>query len=58
LPAGRLSRFRHYRNLEATESRLNRLLTDFRFGTMREILQPLSVSRATHVGAEALPYCW
>ena len=32
--ASRLSRFRHYRNLEHTESRLEALLGEFRFGRM------------------------
>lgn len=32
------SRFRHYVNLARTMPRLERLLTDFRFGTMREVL--------------------
>ena len=36
---GWLSRFRHYTNLHRCESRLRRLLSDFRFGTMREVLQ-------------------
>jgi polysaccharide deacetylase family protein (PEP-CTERM system associated) len=58
LPAGRFSRLRHYRNLDQTEPRLRQLLLDFRFGTMREILQPLMASRPTPIGAEALPYCW
>lgn len=58
LPAGRLSRLRHYRNLDQTETRLKKLLADFRFGRMRDILQPLSVPRPTQVGVEALPYCW
>jgi UDPglucose 6-dehydrogenase len=31
LPAGRLGRFRHYRNLHKTEGRLRALLADFRF---------------------------
>ena len=34
LPASRLSRFRHYRNLHRTEDRLRQLLTDFRFDTL------------------------
>ncbi len=34
LQAGRLSRFRHYRNLPDTERRLRQLLTDFKFDTM------------------------
>jgi polysaccharide deacetylase family protein (PEP-CTERM system associated) len=36
--AGLLSRFRHYLNLGRTLPRLERLLADFRFGTMRECL--------------------
>ena len=36
LPASGLSRFRHYRNLEKTASRLARLLADFRFGTLSQ----------------------
>ena len=58
LPAGRLSRLRHYRNLDQTESRLRRLLQDFQFGTMRQVLQPLATQRPAPLGAEALPYCW
>lgn len=37
--AGGVSRFRHYFNLAQTEARLRSLLTDFRFGTMAEVLQ-------------------
>jgi polysaccharide deacetylase family protein (PEP-CTERM system associated) len=33
-----LSRFRHYRNLSLTEDRLRRLLKEFRFGTISEVL--------------------
>ncbi len=58
LPAGRLSRLRHYRNLDQTEPRLKRLISEFRFGTMRQILQPMGATRRAAVGAEALPYCW
>jgi polysaccharide deacetylase family protein (PEP-CTERM system associated) len=36
--AGRLSSFRHYLNLEDCERRLDRLLGDFRFDCMREVL--------------------
>jgi polysaccharide deacetylase family protein (PEP-CTERM system associated) len=36
--AGWLSRFRHYRNLDQTEPRLQQLLQDFRFSTVRRIL--------------------
>ncbi len=33
-----MKRFRHYRNLRKTERRLDRLLGDFRFSTIREVL--------------------
>lgn len=35
---GWLSRFRHYTNLHRCEARLRRLLEEFRFGAMREVL--------------------
>ena len=38
LAATGLSRFRHYRNLHETEPRLRRLLSDFRFGPIRTLL--------------------
>jgi polysaccharide deacetylase family protein (PEP-CTERM system associated) len=34
-----LSRFRHYNNIEKCESRLQRLLADFRFGSLSNVLQ-------------------
>ena len=40
------SRFRHYINLEHTEARLQRLLTDFRWGRMDEIFGFAQTSRA------------
>jgi polysaccharide deacetylase family protein (PEP-CTERM system associated) len=39
LPGGRLSRFRHYTNLHKMEERFVRLLQDFSFGTMSEVLR-------------------
>lgn len=39
IEAGWFSRFRHYNNLEHCESRLRRLLADFRFGTAWEVLK-------------------
>lgn len=39
LPAGRLTRIRHYRNLDRTEERLSDLLETFRFGTIGEMLE-------------------
>lgn len=41
---GWLSRFRHYTNLDRCESRLRRLLREFRFGAMREVLQGLGLA--------------
>ncbi|HXT70289.1 MAG TPA: XrtA system polysaccharide deacetylase [Vicinamibacterales bacterium] len=38
LEAGTVSRFRHYRNLDKTEGRLRRLLTDFRFGRLTDVV--------------------
>jgi polysaccharide deacetylase family protein (PEP-CTERM system associated) len=59
LKAGRLSTFRHYQNLKDTESRLRRLLTDFAFGTMEEVV---TRARQEAVDGDAqafrLPYCW
>jgi hypothetical protein len=39
--AGLLSRFRHYTNLGKCEARLERLLGDFHFGTVRHSLVKL-----------------
>lgn len=39
LPGGAWSRFRHYHGLERTESRLERLLAEFRFTSAREWLE-------------------
>jgi polysaccharide deacetylase family protein (PEP-CTERM system associated) len=47
LPAGRLSRFRHYTNLHRMEERFVRLLQDFSFGTMSEVLQARGLRDAT-----------
>lgn len=38
-----LSRFRHYRNLDKCEFRLTRLMSDFSFGTVREVLDDLGL---------------
>jgi len=38
LPVDRLTRVRHYRNLRHTEARLHRLLRDFRFAPLRDVL--------------------
>jgi polysaccharide deacetylase family protein (PEP-CTERM system associated) len=45
--ASRLSRFRHYTNLEKCEERLRRLLGEFKFGTAREGLVQLGLLAGT-----------
>jgi polysaccharide deacetylase family protein (PEP-CTERM system associated) len=40
-----LSRFRHYRNLDQTEARLRRLLADFRFGTISDVLSQTEAAK-------------
>lgn len=59
IAAGRVSRFRHYRNLEQTEGRLRQLLADFAFGPVESVLATLAAPGAEEA-AEALPlpYVW
>jgi polysaccharide deacetylase family protein (PEP-CTERM system associated) len=58
LEAGRLSQFRHYRNLASTEERLRQLLSDFRFDTMESIVKQVRLlPEEDHVEAP-LPYAW
>jgi polysaccharide deacetylase family protein (PEP-CTERM system associated) len=42
-----LSRFRHYRNLHLTQSRLERLLSEFAFAPLSRVLEMADVSAAT-----------
>jgi polysaccharide deacetylase family protein (PEP-CTERM system associated) len=59
LSAGWLGRFRHYRNLDQTESRLRSLLCDFSFGTVASLLTPRAqAARAGQLVPTALPYLW
>ena len=58
LRAGRLGAFRHYRNLDKTESRLRQLLRDFRFGTMEALVRRVREQTARDAEALGLPYCW
>jgi polysaccharide deacetylase family protein (PEP-CTERM system associated) len=58
LAAGPLGRFRHYRNLAATESRLRRLLHDFAFGTVQSMLASMSGDTPLTSLALPLPYLW
>jgi polysaccharide deacetylase family protein (PEP-CTERM system associated) len=58
IPVGRLSRFRHYRNLDKTESRLRQLLTDFAFGTVADLLEHAVPGTVKAPAARPLPYQW
>ena len=59
LPAGLLGRFRHYRNLAQTETRLRQLINDFRFGPLQAVLSE-SIERVPDAArlSAALPYLW
>jgi polysaccharide deacetylase family protein (PEP-CTERM system associated) len=57
LSAGWMGRFRHYRNLDKTEGRLQQLLRDFTFAPLRTVLPLIDLEPAT-VPALALPYVW
>lgn len=57
LSAGRLSRFRHYRNLAKTADRLQKLLRDFRFDTVSALIQRMPVS-VPGGAALSLPCHW
>ena len=58
LRAGLLSRFRHYRNLDKTEARLRRLLGDFQFAPLAQVLLRAVASEPLRSPAWALPYLW
>jgi len=47
------SNFRHYNNLDKVESRLHRLLTNFEFGTCREILEDAGVLKSIAIQRKA-----
>jgi polysaccharide deacetylase family protein (PEP-CTERM system associated) len=60
LESSMLGRFRHYRNLHETESRLRRLLRDFRFSTVATALQKQQPAASVSPDSRAvpLPYVW
>jgi polysaccharide deacetylase family protein (PEP-CTERM system associated) len=58
LNAGLLGRFRHYRNLDKTEHRLQLLLREFQFGPVRNLAEPYVPRSAGGNGIDALPYYW
>ena len=43
IPTSLLSKFRHYNNLDKTETRLQKLMNDFQFTTMSEVLIDLNL---------------
>ena len=45
MPAAYLSRFRHYTNLRKTESRLLRLMSEFRFAPLQQILKQSGIDK-------------
>jgi polysaccharide deacetylase family protein (PEP-CTERM system associated) len=59
LQAGALGRWRHYRNLHRTETRLRQLLKEFRFDAMETIVAATRASVLPSDGmAFSLPYSW
>jgi len=58
LSCGLLSRVRHYRNLDQTESRLRQLLVDFSWGPMRAVLPSFAPEQSVAGADAALPYLW
>jgi polysaccharide deacetylase family protein (PEP-CTERM system associated) len=58
LPAGLLTRWRHYRNLHATEARLRRLIADFDFGPVKTVLRQAFSEPVSAAHGAPLPYLW
>ena len=59
LHAGRLGRFRHYRNLSDTERRLRHLLADFKFDTLACLVAAARMDLHHDLrAAMPLPYSW
>ena len=59
LQVGRLTHFRHYRNLDQTEGRLRQLLTDFRFDAIDRVVARAREAVVMDPNATpALPYSW
>jgi len=58
LRAGRLSRFRHYRNLDKAEGRLRALVREFRFDTVANLVANLPAAPVAGPAFASLPYHW
>jgi polysaccharide deacetylase family protein (PEP-CTERM system associated) len=54
MPSSTLTGLRHYRNLAKTEARLRRLLREFRFGTIREVLERQAAAPLREHGLQAV----
>ena len=54
MPSSTLTGLRHYRNLAKTETRLRRLLREFRFGTIREVLEREAAAPLREHGSQAV----
>jgi len=52
--ASRLSKFRHYVNLKTTEKKLSRLLSDFRFTTLRDVISAMDAPQSEEVETSEL----
>ena len=55
LKASALSRFRHYNNLHKTEPRLRKLLAEFSFSTMRDVLESRGLLKQQAVAGLSKP---
>ena len=55
LKASAFSRFRHYNNLHKTEPRLRKLLRDFAFSTMRDVLESRGLLKQRATSAASTP---
>jgi polysaccharide deacetylase family protein (PEP-CTERM system associated) len=58
LPAGLVSRFRHYRNLHQTEARLRQLLQDFAWTSLSNVLADRDAAGEAPTSSPPLPYLW
>jgi len=52
--ASRVSKFRHYVNLRTTEQKLTRLLSEFRFTPLRDVISEMELPQPTEAGVSEL----
>jgi polysaccharide deacetylase family protein (PEP-CTERM system associated) len=58
LPVGLFTRVRHYRNLDRTEARLRRLMSDFRFDAVETVVAAVGRDAPDDGLTVPLPYAW